>query len=194
MNITNREKILLSVILILLVSNLYLYFQAYSTSNRAISPEEIDRMFVDERIEPSTIVVHVAGAVRNSGIVYMEAGSRVADAVKAAGGALEHAELDRINLARMLNDGERIYIPSKDEEVPEAYAGETAAVADGKVNINSAGAAELETLPGIGKVIAQRVIEFREKQGLFKAPEDIMKVSGIGPKIYEGIKDKIKVR
>lgn len=194
MSVTNREKIFLSIILLLLVSNMYMYFQSNSGDSRVISPEEIDRMFVDERTEPSTIVIHVAGAVRHSGIVSMEEGSRVADAVAAAGGVLEAADLDRINLARMLNDGERIYIPAKGEEAADTYMGETAEVTDGKVNINSAGAAELETLPGIGEVIAQRVIEFREKQGLFKAPEDIMKVSGIGPKIYEGIKDKIKVR
>jgi competence protein ComEA len=194
MEISKRERVLLSTIAVLIVSNMYLFYQVYSDRNRVLYPEEIDKIFIEDDVETMQIVVHVTGQVKKKGIVQLKQGCRIIDAIKAAGGATEEADLDRVNLARVLNDGEKIYIPAHGENIQEVQSQDYNIIDDGRININTAGAAELETLPGIGKVLAQRIVEFREKAGSFKTPDDIMRVSGIGPKIYEEIKDRIKVR
>lgn len=155
------------------------------------------------------LVVHVAGEVQRPGVYRLEAGSRVVDAVNMAGPTDESA-LDYLNLAAPLQDGNQIVVYSKEElssqpssagsgqvntgtftpAVPAAGPGTAAA---GMVNINTAGQAELEQLPGIGPALAGRIIDHRTNNGPFLSPEDIMSVSGIGEKRYEQIKDRITV-
>ncbi|MHB8780994.1 MAG: helix-hairpin-helix domain-containing protein [Candidatus Geothermincolia bacterium] len=142
-----------------------------------------------EPVEQSApLMVHVAGAVARPGIYEFEGRARVADAVLEAGGALGDADLDRVNLAARLHDGEKVNIPR---------IGETPAPADGDkngpVNLNSATAAELEKIPGIGPVLSQRIIEFREEHGGFDSVQQLRQVEGIGPKKFEDLKDRVEV-
>lgn len=132
--------------------------------------------------QPSTITVHVAGAVRTPGVYTLSDGSRVQDAIAAAGGASAEAEIHRLNLAALLSDGQKIYVPAQDNNERSG---------PGLVNINTAGLKELETLPNIGPARAQKIIEYRELHGPFSSLEEITKVDTIGPKIFESIKDLI---
>ncbi len=146
------------------------------------------------------LVVHVTGAVTKPGVYPLPTGARVIDGVTAAGGARPDADLSSINLARPLTDGERVYIPRRGEVPPAAAApdpsggtGSGGGSSDGKVNINTASVSELEELPGIGEVIAQRIVDYRTQHGPFKTVRDLLKVEGIGEKKFESIEDHVTV-
>ncbi len=149
---------------------------------------------------PPPIVVYLCGAVAYPGVYALPAGARVVDALQAAGGADEGADLSQVNLARRLRDEEQIYIPCQGEPtraVPVAVlppAQASATPQPGKVNINTAGLAELDTLPGIGPGYAQRIVDYRESHGPFRTTEEIQNVPGIGPATYARIKDLITVQ
>ncbi len=138
-----------------------------------------------------TITVHVAGAVREPGIFALPATSRVWDALEAAGGATPEAMPHALNLAEPLLDGQRVYVPTT-SEVMERSA--DAPWQDTRVNINTADRRTLETLPGIGPSLAQRIIDYRAANGSFKSVEDLLKVSGIGSKTLERLKELATVR
>lgn len=145
------------------------------------------------------IVVHVAGAVAQPGVYSLAPGSRVEDAIQAAGGLLPEANGAALNLAAFVQDGERVVAPT----LPPAITPGAPAVRSGTaeplpeagqlININTASKAELESLPGIGPVTAQQIIAYREANGPFAQIEDIMDVPGIGEKTFEQIKDLITV-
>ncbi|WP_434770618.1 helix-hairpin-helix domain-containing protein [Curtobacterium flaccumfaciens] len=161
------------------------------------------------------VVVHVLGAVRRSGVVELPASSRVGDALERAGGATDDADLDRLNLARVLTDGERLYVPRVgQQDVPEALgpmadgaaAGPTAAAGAGAgsgggtggeesavVDLNTADQTALETLPGIGPGLAGRIIAWRDEHGRFTAVEDLLDVSGIGDVRFAELRDRVRV-
>ncbi len=145
--------------------------------------------------EPEQLLyVYVCGAVNKPGVVALAPGSRVEDALKAAGGFAGEADKNRVNLADWVTDGEKLYFPTEGEaELPQA-AEENAERSDGFVNINSAGTKELCTLPGIGETRAADIISYRERNGIFESTEDIMKVPGIKSAAYEKIKDRITVK
>ena len=149
------------------------------------------------------VYVHVCGAVKNPGVYALVRNSRVYDAIAMAGGLTETAADDYVNQARYISDGERVYIPQK-EELSHLSSSQYAVgqpVADGQnggsvqeqlpVNINTAGIGELTTLPGIGESRAESIIAYREQHGSFARIEDIMKISGIKGAAYEKIKDRI---
>ena len=139
-----------------------------------------------------TVFVHVTGCVTSPGLYELPEGSRVADAVAAAGGLSEGASSDGVNLARIVSDGEQIAVPTEGEAAAtatEASKGTTG----GKVNINTATAEELDTLPGIGPATAAKIIADREANGPFTSPEDIKRVSGIGDAKYADLADAICV-
>jgi competence protein ComEA len=157
-------------------------------------------------------VVHVLGAVRRSGVVELPASSRVGDALERAGGATDDADLDRLNLARVLTDGERLYVPRVgQQEVPEALgpmadgaaAGAGAGSGGGSagtggeesavVDLNTADQTALETLPGIGPGLAGRIIAWRDEHGRFTAVEDLLDVSGIGDVRFAELRDRVRV-
>lgn len=169
----------------------------------------------EETTEKEKIIVHISGAVQNEGIVELESGSRVADAIEKAGGLKENAYMDEINLAYQLEDGEKIHIPTieeqKEKENQESKVeNESATGSDGtisrssnssinngsqtKININTATEEELDTLPGIGPSTATKILDYRKEKGKFKTIEEIKEVSGIGESKYEKIKDKITVK
>lgn len=153
---------------------------------------------------PAPIAVHIIGAVPRPGLYEFGEGARVQDAINAAGGLLASANIDSINLAALLEDGQQLTIPYKDGEVPETGEAPEALELPGSsqteesptsdadlININTASLEELDSLPGIGPTIAQRIIDYREENGAFEVIEDIMNVSGIGPSTFEQIKDLI---
>ncbi len=143
------------------------------------------------------IRVHVSGAVRQPAVYELPPGSIVQDAVDAAGGPASDADLSHINLALELRDQQQVYVPRQGETnpPPPVSGGEpgSGGPAGAMINVNTATAVELETLPRIGPVTAQRIVAYREANGLFEAVEDIQNVPGIGPATFEGLKDLITV-
>ncbi|HEU4666339.1 MAG TPA: helix-hairpin-helix domain-containing protein [Arthrobacter sp.] len=147
------------------------------------------------RSEPSgSVVVHVAGAVASPGVVRLPAGSRVHEAIAAAGGGTPAADLDRLNLALAVEDGQKIHVPREGEEGPAAGpdgggegGGGGGTSADGKINLNTAGVEELDALPKVGPVLAQRIVDWRKEHGAFKNVEELDAVDGVGPKMLEAL-------
>jgi competence protein ComEA len=139
------------------------------------------------------VLVDVAGWVRRPGVYEFTEGARVIDAIDAAGGARSGAVLEALNLAAPLTDGTQILVPREGQEgvAPAPVTG--GAVAGGLVNVNSAIATELEELPGIGEVIAQRIIDYRTQNGPFSTVDELLDVSGIGDAILESIRELVTV-
>jgi competence protein ComEA len=143
--------------------------------------------------------VHVVGAVRHPGLYDLESGARVEAAVEAAGGLLGNAAPEAVNLARKVADGEQIAIPTADEAERggAVVAGAVGTPGGGgsvaKVNLNTATAEQLDTLPGIGPSTATKIVADREANGPYASPDDLGRVSGIGPKKLEGLKDLVSV-
>jgi len=151
-----------------------------------------------EKTEVSTtqetvIFVDIKGAVKNPGVYQMKVGDRVKDAIDAAGGLTEEADSQKVNLAKRLEDQMAIVVPKVGEEAEEIPAGETRkeATKEGKVNINTATVEELKTLKGVGEKKAEAIIEYRKKNGSFQTKEDLMKVRGIGKKLFESFQERI---
>lgn len=145
----------------------------------------------------TVLAVHVSGAVKNpEKVYYLPVGARIADAVEAAGGAEETADLAGVNLAATVRDGQKIRIPFQGEKAEESKQdeNETEEFAESLLtNINLASKIELQELPGIGAAYAERILEYRRTNGNFRRIEDIMKVKGIGEKLFAKIKDRITV-
>lgn len=157
-----------------------------------------------------TITVHVVGEVNSPGVVTLNEGSRIIDAINAAGGSTDEADLSKVNLAYIVDDGIQIYIPNikiqegRQTSVIREDAGDgiinvnvendDSERQSGKVNINIANVEKLQTLPGIGQSTAQKIVEYRTQNGKFKTEEDIKNVTGIGESKYNNLKDKITVK
>ena len=161
----------------------------------------------------SRIVVYVCGEVNSPGVYMLDEGSRVCDALRVAGGMTERAAEAYLNQARSLSDGERVYVPSKEEaEQLETWeekqrsasgndgadgkasgSGTSGSSGSGRVSINRAGKEELLTLPGIGETKADAILDYREKHGRFSAVEELMQVEGIKEGTYNKLKDKIEL-
>ena len=158
-----------------------------------------DRQQADTEEEGQTqehiyIYVHVAGQVRSPGVYSLSAESRVLDAIEAAGGALQEADVHRLNLADYLVDGQKITVPAKIDagtESDQQQEGLSDQQQEGLININTADQSTLELLPNIGPSRAASIIQYRENHGLFNSIEEITNVNMIGEKIYESIKDLI---
>jgi competence protein ComEA len=160
-----------------------------------------------EQPPPSEVVVHVSGAVKQAGVYRLAPDSRVADAIEQAGGATEHADLDALNLAEPLQDGQKIHVPRKGETSATAVinapptraprsAPQATAVAATQfpINLNTATAEQLEAIPGIGPVLAQRIIEYRQTRGRFQSVDELLEVRGIGSKRLESMRPYVTVR
>ena len=195
------KKIILSALAILGISIVgYYIMQKNSGSENIIEESQYQEMYVqnivenkkDEEVE---ILVHVAGEVKDEGVVTLKENSRIKDAIEEAGGALNTADLSNINLAQKIKDGDKIYIPSiYDEETKEITSGiDNKTISNQKININTATSSELETLTGIGPSTAQKIINYREENGDFPTIEGIMEVPGIGEAKFEAIKEEIEV-
>jgi competence protein ComEA len=150
----------------------------------------------EQPVQSGRVVVHVAGAVLHPGLVNGETGWRIDDAVRAAGGALIDADLDRLNLAAFVEDGQRVFVPVEGEDEPVVVSAQSQ-IGDsdrsGPVNVNRADAGLLETLPGVGPATAQTIITHREQHGNFADVDALVAVRGIGPATIETLRDHVTV-
>lgn len=223
-----KQKKIIAIILIILVIIAY-YYLYLKNSTEEISNQDLEvnntqesnQTNETEKETEEIIVVHISGAVNIEGIVELEAGSRIANAIEKAGGVKENADMTDINLAYPLEDGMKIHIPTKEETeanknnenmIDESYVTSSSGgvsskedtnstqgsskstTINEKVNINTATQEELDTLPGIGPSIASKIIDYREQNGKFNSIEEIKEVSGIGDAKYEKIKDSITIK
>lgn len=202
------KNIIILVIIILI--GIYYFFRENSNNYEEInksdiiieSNENIKNSVSEEDIEEN-IKVYIIGEVKTPGVIELNAGSRLEDAIILAGGTTNLSDLSKINLARVLEDGQKIYIPSINEngndnlqevEELEEYDTNNNLKSTKKININTATITELCTLSGVGESLANKIIKYREENGKFKTIEDLKNVNGIGDKKYESLKDYICVK
>lgn len=206
-DLTQKQKKIIGVVIgIVLLILAYFYYQ--KTQEPLIDDQqnlEITQNETEEKTEEK-IKVHVSGAVVQEGVIELEANARVIDAIEKAGGTKEEADMKEVNLAETLEDGMKIYIPTKEEQkkieeenttiTNEANTTSktiTQTNKKEKINLNTASLEELDTLPGIGPSTAQKIIDYRKEKGKFKSIEEIKEVSGIGESKYEKIKSLIEI-
>ncbi len=198
----NRTKIIKAACLLAaVIIASFFYFGGNRSDDEEIVTGSSENEVVSEepaQTEPETVTVDIAGAVGESKVVTLPYGSRVADAIAECGGVTDDADLSTVNRAAVLNDGEKIYIPTE-EEVSSGitYKADEETLAatssSGLVNINTATEEELQMLNGIGPVTAGKIVAYRESYGAFKTIEDLKEVNGIGEKTFADIKDDITV-
>ena len=213
-NVTTKQKkiIIIAVALVFIGIIIFIY-----NSNKIDTSEINEEMLIannetnniiDTKIEEKNIIiVHITGAVKNPGIVKLEEGSRIEDAINKAGGLNEDADITNVNLAYILEDGIKIKIPSsldvtevQNENILNSDSGENIVEEfensdeNSLLNINKATKQDLQNLPGIGVSLASKIIEYREENGKFANIEDIKNVNGIGESKYENIKEHICVK
>ena len=209
-----KTKIIIAIIGIVIVTTIGLYYIKFTNENNNEidiyqNEEEITENIAQEDIAiEENITVHIIGEVKYPGVVVLKEGSRVVDAIEAAGGETDDADLNSLNLEYMLNDGEKIYVPNKQETKDEnknyiEEGGGTNISQAGtdqnnskneKININTAGEDELMKITGIGESTAKKIIEYRNQNGRFKTIEDIKKIPGIGDSKYNNMKEEIRVK
>lgn len=205
MPMDRRHSLILGLVVIAVIAaSSYIYAQKMSPPPRPVPSETVDAEHKADKTargaartgQDGKVVVYVSGAVLRPGVVSLDAGARAIDAVQAAGGLAADADAEKVNLAQPLRDGMQV-------NVPHVSAGNSAAVGGpgvvnkagggGKVNINTASLAELDSLPGIGPALAQRIIDYRANHGPFTTLEDLKKVTGIGDSKFERLKDRISL-
>ena len=208
-NLSNQEKITIILLLIVIIIGGGIILskninnEDNFTINRASDISE-NNPAIEKEVPP--LIIHITGAVKNPGVYQLKSTDRIVDAVKIAGGATEEANLDLINLAALLKDGQKIIVPYKTynetgeetntntyNNVESVYSSSSLSTS-AKININTANANMLQALSGIGPVLSERIIEYRNQNGFFGIIDDIKDVSGIGEKKFEGIKDLICVQ
>lgn len=184
----NNKRFVLYLICIFAIAAISLYFFLNPSDDFEVDTNSFIAEITtsqEETVKEITIAVHVTGEVISPGLISLPASSRIADAINASGGPTSLADLNKVNLAYELQDGQKIYIPSVyDEDVSNTIttsAGnnvlENETTSNAKININSATQSELESLPGVGKSTASKILDHRNKHGKFKSIEDIMNVS-----------------
>lgn len=191
-----------SIIGILAIGYYFLNNKSENTYENVLSNEIIVENVAKEEKneeEKNLIKVYVTGEVNSAGVIELEEGARIEDAIEGAGGITLNANLKNINLAYELTDGEKIYIPNiseQEEDVEEVtvLTENTSNSSKGKININKATVSELTSIPGVGNSTAEKIVSYRDKNGKFSSIEDIKNVSGIGDAKYEKLKDYISVK
>lgn len=201
----NLKKVIILGIIILLVIIYCIYNYVKEKSYEEVILEDVYIAKQDNnwQEEKNIIILHITGEIKNPGIIKIEEGSRLIDAIEAAGGTTENADISRINLAYIVSDGQKIYIPNFSDEKVDNYIidniGEDIIIEDmilkqsNLVNINTATQTELETLTGIGPSTALKIINYRTEVGKFKTIDEIKNVPGIGEAKFEAIKNEICV-
>ena len=193
-----KKEILIALAIVLVV--IYSLISNTRAFTKEKDEKEIEETLIQERyeeeiFEESKIYIHLDGAVKSSGLIELVEGDRLEKAIKKAGGLTEKADLRYVNLAMVLSDGEKIYIPNIDELVDYSYG--VSYMPDiqevRKININRADITELTNIPGIGESTAGKIVDYRKKNGNFKSLEDIKNVSGIGDAKFEGMLEYISI-
>jgi len=182
------------LVILLLVGGGVLYLK--SQPEPVVMVKEVSEKTPEPKREPKKLIVHIAGAVAKPGVYELPEGKRVIDGINLAGGGTAEADLDALNLAAKLIDGQKIYVPKKGEGptqrlVPTGMSEKTSSQA--LLNLNTATLEELDQLPGIGPVLAQRIIDWRTEHGGFKKVEQLLEIEGIGEKKFKQIKEKVVV-
>lgn len=211
-NFTKREQIIIGIAFILFIALVGTYMLNYNKEeaitliNKESKTTEQEKTNAQEQKaesqstkEKKMIYVDVKGQVHNPGVIILEEGKRVIDAINQAGGVIEeNADLNMVNLAAILTDGQVVYIPSKEESSAQGNTSisnvHISQSSSSKINLNTATETELTTLPGIGPATAKKIIEYRKQNNGFTAIEDLLNISGIGEKKFGQIKDLIEVR
>lgn len=204
--IYNKKIILIAVAMFAVIVTITLLCNTKEDKIEIIEEFEEEENTDDTQQEQASTeknVVHITGCVKNTGIVEVDKGARIADVIEIAGGVTEEADISKVNLAYIVKDAQKIYIPSiYDKEEIEYITfnnGDNIIIKDSSegvsemVNLNTATQAELEKLPGIGPSTALKIINYREKNGKFKTIEDIKQVPGIGDAKFNNIKEMIEV-
>ncbi|MBP3597064.1 MAG: helix-hairpin-helix domain-containing protein [Clostridia bacterium] len=199
--------IVINIILVLIIIYILFLKDDEFINNSGIQDVESDLVIADTKndIEEEVIKikVHITGEVRSSGVYELDEGARISDIIEKAGGITTDADLSKVNLAYQISDGQKIIIPSINQEVDGNYiienSGENVVQEekkgkDLKININTATISELITLPGIGNSTAEKIINYRNENGKFKSIEDIKNVSGIGESKYKQLSGYINVK
>ena len=196
--VKDNKDLLLKAAAVVLV--MILALAVFAVKSEGEEDLEIQEAETVESSESAAIFVEVGGEVKKPTVVELSEGSRVADAIEAAGGVTENADLTEINRAAFVSDGEKIFVPAAAESLAaEGGSQDMSGVSggnlysDGKININTADSDKLQELNGVGPVTAEKIISYRNENGRFKSIEDIKNVSGIGEKTFEKFKDKIRV-
>ena len=212
----DKKIIIISIIIITILFLIYLIYknnQNYTneinlneilqTENTNKEINQINNIVTNtiDTIQNNEIIVHITGEVKKEGVIHLNKGDRIIDAIKKAGGETKQADLSQVNLAYELQDGQKIYIPNKNEKISKYIVDENGntninslnSKEEEKVNINTANQSELDSLPGIGPATAQKIIEYRNQNGNFKKIEDLQNVKGIGQAKYEEIRNNIEV-
>ena len=212
LNIKQKIGLILAALLIVILAFIWL-FSIYGNDppkNEIKKSQESNngiefKLGIKEK-ENKTIMVDISGEIITPGVVKLPEGSRIIDAITAAGGKTEDADLSKVNLAYILDDGVQLYIPRYNEklekEIVQTEPGvgiiqegiNTTSKKDSKVNINTANKEKLATLPGIGEGTAEKIIEYRSKTGKFKTIDEIKKIPGIGESKFKSLKDKITIK
>ena len=174
--------VLVGLIFVAIAAGLVLFVKNYTNDSPGVE------ILLPTDTPPAEIQVYISGAVASPGVYRLTDGDRLADAVELAGGATEDAVLSQVNLARQLKDEDHFHIPKVGEA--EQNLNGTGEV-NSLIDLNTASVSQLETLPGIGPVRAQAIVDYRETNGLFEAIEDVINVRGIGNATYESIRDVI---
>lgn len=199
-NLMTKIVIIAMIIIAVITIGMYIYKQS-KEENSFLYYENIDfedEVNVYENVErkDDRITIHITGDVNYPGVVVLENGARIVDAIEAAGGETGEADLDKLNLARILNDGDKVYVPNKNDINTEEMIleDESENNKQATININTASIEELIKLPGIGEATATKIVEYRKQNGKFKTIEELKNVAGIGNNKFETIKDKIRVK
>ena len=192
-NIGKEQKQGLILVFILTIGIAGFYFLNSRPSMQSALVPDLSQGMVQEKISesPVDLIINVAGKVNNPGVYQLPQGSRVIDAIKAAGNQRNGVDISDINLARILVDGEQILVGS-----PKPSSGKIATkkiTIDNPLDINRATITQLDTLPGIGPVTAQRIIDYRTKVGRINAVDELKKISGLGGAKFEEIKSLLRV-
>ncbi|MGG6431164.1 helix-hairpin-helix domain-containing protein [Anoxybacillus sp. D401a] len=181
----------------LVVGTIIWVTQREETTIQPLSLEQNEQQVeqqAEKQEEETSVFIDVKGAVKRAGVYEVAPTSRIRDVIEMAGGLTEEADETKVNLAMKVRDEMVIYVPKKGEEISELADTHTTDGSNGKVNINTATAEQLQTLQGIGPAKAAAIIAYREEHGPFQKAEDLLNVSGIGQKSLEKIKQQIVVR
>lgn len=208
MELSFKQKIIIGVIGALIILGVGVYIYVTNSTKEEYDFNDFYTNVETDSSEGNTIIVHITGEVKNAGIIELPEESRIADAIEKAGGVTKEADLNQVNLAFVLSDGQKIYIPNKKER--EANEGKAYITAESgnnviikdkveggktqKVNINEAKQEDFEQLPGIGPSIAKKIVEYRQQNGKFTSIDELQEVKGIGEAKFENIKEYIMVK